>query len=146
MAKKIILILMLLSVSFAYLQAKIYHLSIEKKITKSDIFYFAKMGNPMAQYDLAWRYKKGLGVPRDLRKAFNLFHSSALKNYAPAQYQLGLAFRYGLGVRANQELAKYWFRRASRNRYIDAINIFKRFYSKRRLIRQYPSGAFVAMR
>jgi TPR repeat protein len=146
MYKKILIILMLLSMSSLYLQAKIYHLSIEKTIDKHSIFYFAKIGNPMAQYDLAWRYKKGIGVPIDLRKAFNLFHSSALKNYAPAQYQLGLAFRHGLGVRQNQELAKYWFRRASKNRYMDAVNIFKKFYSKRKLIRQYPSGAYVAMK
>jgi TPR repeat protein len=145
MSKKILLILMMLLAYSAYLQAKIYHIDIEKKIGDSNIFQFAKRGNPVAQYDLAWRYKKGIGVPRNLRKAFNLFHSSALKNYAPAQYQLGLAFREGLGVRENQELAKYWFKKASRNRYIDAINILKKFYSKRKLIRQYPSGDFIAM-
>jgi len=145
MAKKVLLILMLLSMYSIYLQAKIYHIDIEKRINSSDIFQFAKRGNPIAQYDLAWRYKKGIGVPIDLRKAFNLFHSSATKNYAPAQYQLGLAFRYGLGVRANQELARYWFRKASKNRYAEAINIFKKFYSKRKLIKQYPSGNFIAM-
>ena len=145
MAKKILLLLMLLSMYSVYLQAKIYHIDIEKKIRNSNIFQFAKRGDPIAQYDLAWRYKKGIGVPRNLRKAFNLFHSSAVKNYAPAQYQVGMAFREGLGVRINQELAKYWFKKASRNRYIDAINILKRFYSKRKLIKQYPSGGFVAM-
>jgi TPR repeat protein len=130
--------------SSVYLQARIYHMGIENRITKSSIFQFSKIGSPITQYNLALRYKNGIGVQVDLRRAFNLFHISALKNYAPAQYQLGLAFRNGAGVRENQELARYWFKKASKNRHIGAINIFKKYYSKR-FVKQYPSGVFIAM-
>jgi len=80
------------------------------------------------------RYKNGIGVQVDLRRAFNLFHISALKNYAPAQYQLGLAFRNGAGVRENQELARYWFKKASKNRpYRVLLIFFTKYYSKKGL-------------
>jgi len=127
---KTIIIYAILSISFIYANANIYHLNIEKRVNRS-------INNYRWQYNLANRYRDGVGVNINLPKAFHLYHKSALKNYPPAQYQLGMAFRHGLGVRANYELARYWFRKSARNRYANAQEIFRRYYSKKQQIRQY---------
>jgi len=127
---KTIIIYILLSVSFIYANANIYHINIDKRVNTS-------MSSSQSQYNLANSYRDGRGVNINLPKAFHLYHKSALKNYPPAQYQLGMAFRHGLGVKANQELARYWFRKSARNRYIPAQKIFRRYYCKRQQIRQY---------
>jgi len=125
---KKVIIYILLSISFIYGNAKIYHLNITKSIQKY---------NYKTEYDLATKYRDGYGVKVDLKKAFHLYHLSALKGYPPAQYQLGMAFRHGFGVKTNQELARYWIRKSARANYVYAQEIFKRYYSKKRKIRQY---------
>ena len=124
----IYILLLLLTINFIYAKTTVYHLNIIKSVQKS---------NYKTQYDLATKYRDGDGVEINFQKALHLYHLSALKGYPPAQYQLGMAFRYGLGVKANQELARYWIRKAARNNYAYAQEIFKRYYSKKRPIRQY---------
>ena len=65
------------------------------------------------------------------KKAFQLYHLSAMKNYAPAQYQLGMMFRHGFGVAKNRDYAKFWIKKATHNRYAMAIDIYNTFYSKK---------------
>jgi TPR repeat protein len=97
----------------------------------------AKKGDPIMQYRLASRYRDGEGVVLDFKKAFNLFHRSALKKFAPAQYQLGMMFRHGVGVKTNHELARYWLRKSAQNAYPKAKNIFYHFYSQKERSPQY---------
>ncbi len=137
MKKFIIVILLSFICTNLCAKATIYHIDIEKSITKKDIFYYAKRGNPKALYDLAVENQRGINRPINRERAFYYFHKSAVKNYAPAQFQLGMAFRNGIGIRKNQELARYWIRKSAKNRYRDAINIFNRYYSKKQPIKQF---------
>lgn len=52
-------------------------------------------------------YKK-----HDYQKAFKLFHSLAEQGYTEAQYNLGLMYGNGQGVKRNLSEAKEWFRKA----------------------------------
>lgn len=135
--KKITTVVLLLLINMVYANTTVYHLNIEKHITKKDIFYYAKIGNPVAQYDLATRYRDGIQVPVNLKRAFYYYHKSAIRNYPPAQYQLGMAFRNGFGIRKNQELARYWIRKSAKNRYRDAQTIFNLYYAKKQPIQQH---------
>ena len=67
----------------------------------------------------------------DYKKAFQLYHLSAMKNYAPAQYQLGMMFRHGFGVAKNRDYAKFWIKKATHNHYAMAIDIYNTFYTKK---------------
>jgi ankyrin repeat protein len=49
----------------------------------------AEDGNPEAQYRLGSLYRAGKGVPKNLAKATELHHKSALAGYAESQYSLG---------------------------------------------------------
>ena len=92
----------------------------------------ARYGNVYAQYDLGIRYKYAKGTPKDLRKAFNWLHKSAIKGHILSQYELALMFHYGQGVRQNAELARLWFTRAAKRGHPKAQEILYRFYSARK--------------
>ncbi len=92
----------------------------------------ARYGNVYAQYDLGIRYKYARQTPKNLSKAFNLLHKSALKGHSLSQYELGLMFHYGQGVRQNAELARLWFTRAAKRGVPKAQEILYRFYSAKK--------------
>ena len=84
----------------------------------------ATQKNAIFEYSLGLRSKH-----QNVKDAFKWMHKSALKGYAPAQYEFALMFHYGAGVRQNFELAKLWFRRASQNGEPRAKTILYRFYA-----------------
>jgi len=135
------LVYMLFALNFLHANATIHHSSPQQYIQHQhaiqSLIIEAKRGDPKMQYLLATRYRDGEGVPLNFKKAFNLFHLSALKNFAPAQYQLGMMFRHGLGVKPNHELARYWLRKAAKRSYPQARDIFNAFYSQKKTIKQY---------
>jgi len=69
----------------------------------------AQRGDALAQYNLALELKN-----KNPRESFNWMHKSALKGYPPAQYEFGLMFHYGLGVRKNFDLARLWLNRSAK--------------------------------
>ncbi len=54
--------------------------------------------DPVAEYRYALAYVRGTGVPRSYKNAVRWFYSSATKNYAPAQAQLGKMYWSGQGL------------------------------------------------
>ena len=119
--------------------AKIIKPSLAMQKRFSNLLLYVKYREtPKALYDLATMYREGELTKLNYRKAFHLYHKSALKNFPPSQYQLGMAFRHGIGVKINHERAKYWLRKAAKNNHRDANIIFHLYYSKKRMIRQYP--------
>lgn len=82
-----------------------------------------------AQHSVTTLYPQSVNTPQNLRQAFNWHHKSAIKGSIGSQYQLGLMFHYGSGVRQNRELAKLWFTRASKKGHPKAQSILLRFYS-----------------
>lgn len=65
-------------------------------------------------------YNKGVdyffgknGCPTDTLKAINMFRKSAEQGYAPAQFDLGLSYERGYGVKQNYSEAAEWYRKAA---------------------------------
>jgi len=111
---------------------KIFILSILLLIgLNANNYQDAQNGNPQSQYKLGLHYKNAQN--KNLRESFRWMHKSALKGYTPAQYEFGLMFHYGIGVRQNFELARLWFRRASRNGEPRAKSILYRFYAGKKV-------------
>ncbi|SFV64301.1 Conserved domain protein [hydrothermal vent metagenome] len=134
--KQLITIFILLNIHLLNAKTTIHHSPMQQRFLS--LISDAKKGeNPKALYDLATIYRDGIITQANYRKAFYLYHKSALKEFPPSQYQLGMAFRHGIGVKINHERARYWLRKAARNRYRDAIIIFKLYYSKKRVIKQF---------
>ena len=53
-----------------------------------------KQGNADAQYNLGMCYEKGDGVKENIKKAMDLYQSSAIQGYSKAQCRLGFFYKY----------------------------------------------------
>jgi hypothetical protein len=136
--KRVIIILILLNISLVSAKTTTSTLEMQKRFLNllADV---KRRETPKNLYALATIYREGVVTKLDQRKAFHLYHKSALKNFSPSEYQLGMAFRHGIGVKINHEKARYWLRKASKHNHRDASIIFRLYYSKKRVIKQYPS-------
>ena len=73
----------------------------------------ARIGDPLAQYEVALMYANGLGVEHSVDQAFIWTKASAEKGHMAAQYMLGNAYAGGLGVSKDEQKATLWFLRAA---------------------------------
>ena len=73
----------------------------------------SERGVPEALNNLGAMYLKGMGVPRNQKKAREYFMLAAANNFPPAMYHLGLIFYRGLGAEKNLDTAKNWFERSA---------------------------------
>ncbi|NEW61488.1 sel1 repeat family protein [Sulfurovum sp. bin170] len=135
--KQLITIFIILNIHLLNAKTSIHHEPMQQRFL--NLLSAAQKGeHPKVLYDLATIYRDGRVTKINHKKAFHLYHKSALKKFPPSQYQLGMAFRHGIGVKINHERARYWLRKAARNQHKDANIIFKLYYSKKRAIKQHP--------
>ncbi|RIA80754.1 kinase-like domain-containing protein [Glomus cerebriforme] len=76
--------------------------------------------NRDAQYDLGLRYENGIGIEKDVFKAFQCFKKAADNGSDEAQYKLGEFLEYGIGTEKNTTRAFYWYERAASKENKDA--------------------------
>ncbi|MCG6872325.1 MAG: sel1 repeat family protein [Gammaproteobacteria bacterium] len=77
----------------------------------------AELGDPEAQYILAWRYyQPGVkhGIPHNLKKAAQWYDRAARNDHTRAQYNLGVLYLKGLGVNPSPVSAYAWLDLAAR--------------------------------
>lgn len=74
----------------------------------------AKSGDQQAQFFLAKRYQKGLGMQRDYQQAINWYTTAAKQDIAPAQLNLAMIYIRGEGVQPNAQQARYWLEKAAK--------------------------------
>ena len=88
----------------------------QKKYKESAEWYKKAAGNGSnhAQYRLGFFYYSGLGVTKDLKKAFKYFSLAANKN-KDAQRYLGIMYRTGKGVQTDLKKAAAWYLKAAEN-------------------------------
>lgn len=68
----------------------------------------AEQGDPDALFALAERYETGDRVEQDLAIAVSLYRHAAERGHPLAQYRLGLALAFGIGVERNLADSRYW--------------------------------------
>ena len=73
----------------------------------------AEMGDPEAQYSLAYNYAKGDFLPRDEVKAFEWYQKAARQGESRSQFLLGDAYYYGSGTIRDYDSAVKWYKKAS---------------------------------
>lgn len=73
----------------------------------------AEQGSLRAQFYLAWCYKYGEGVKKDIAKAVGWLTKSAEQGYAPAQNGLGFCYEFGDGVEKDLNKAIEWYTKAA---------------------------------
>lgn len=85
-----------------------------EQMSVSDLTARANQGNDHAQFYLAKRYQKGIGIQQDSRKAIEWYTRAANQNVTPAQLNLGIMYARGEGVAVNEQQARYWLERAAK--------------------------------
>ena len=73
----------------------------------------AEGGYPLAECQVGYFYLEGLGVERDLSKAFEWTKKAAGHGDWDAQYNLASFYEEGIGTQADLDLAKYWYQQAA---------------------------------
>src|SRR5439155_216236 len=81
----------------------------------------ADQGSAYAQYNLAWRYENGEGVPKDSGKATELYQEAANQGNADAQYNLAWRYEDGEGVPKDLGKAAQLYKKAADQGDADAL-------------------------
>ena len=66
-------------------------------------------GDADAEYDLALM----ISIADERKEAADLYESAALKGNIKAQSELGINYKSGIGVKANQQVSIYWLKKAA---------------------------------
>lgn len=81
-----------------------------------DLLPCADTGEVLAQNYIGLMYLNGLGVEKDVVKAFSYIEQAAKNNYTLAQFNLGNMYREGQGCSINMTKAVEWFQKAADNK------------------------------
>mmetsp|Transcript_46584 Transcript_46584/g.110378 ORF Transcript_46584/g.110378 Transcript_46584/m.110378 type:complete len:123 (-) Transcript_46584:70-438(-) len=85
--------------------------------TMPDALEVARKGDPMAICNAGWCYFNGIKVPRDQRKALDLWRRAAEKSgNAGSSYNLGYCYSFGIVVKQDDQIASDWFAKYHRGR------------------------------
>ena len=99
----------------------------DRKKANALLLEVAAAGYPLAQYYVAFYYRKGrYGFPKDLKKAFSWYRKSAMGGDEDAQIELARLY----DSEKNYKKALYWYRRAAKQGNIDAVSNLGYFYSE----------------
>lgn len=74
----------------------------------------AEGGYPLAECQVGYFYHEGLGVEKDLSKAFEWTKRAAEHGDWDAQYNLAGLYEEGTGTAADLERASYWYQQAAK--------------------------------
>ena len=74
----------------------------------------AQAGDALAQFNLAYLYRRGLGVRQNDRTAFDLTRKAAGQGLADAQYQLAEYYAKAIGTKRDLKQAARWAHLAAR--------------------------------
>ncbi len=88
-------------------------------------------------------HETGLGRPRDLGRAFDLYCEAARSGYPDALIRMGWMYADGVGVEKNHSAASTLFRRAARFGSEAGNDLAKRFAGKQVLLPQCLKGTIV---
>ena len=91
----------------------------------------AEQGNRTALYILAYCYEHGKdGYAKDLKKAFELYYSSATQDYPYAMCNLADKYEHGIGTEQNYQKAIEYYQKASEYRIPEAMSSIGNMYLK----------------
>ena len=117
----------------------------EDKIDIQTIMKKAKVGDAIAQYDLAGCYEVGEGVEKSTKEAIYWYKKSAEKGYSYAQWQLALFYKYGYykkNISQSNKKAFYWLNKAATQNNTTAQRQLADFYYEGDGITQSYEKAF----
>lgn len=102
----------------------------------------AEEGDSEGMRHLAICYQLGVGVDKDLEKAWEWYGRAAKNGNHEAQYDIGVLYRDGIGTERNHKESAYWFRKAASNGHAEAmVNIARQFAEGDGVLQDYRIAA-----
>ncbi|CAO3626016.1 unnamed protein product [Mucor hiemalis] len=99
----------------------------------AQVYQAAIQGSAPAQFRLGSMFLKGEEIEINLGQAFYWHHLASQGGHKEAMFQLGWAYRNGLGVAQNDQVSDGWFRRSAKLGYDPAKLEFGMTYLKKLL-------------
>ncbi|MCM2307995.1 MAG: sel1 repeat family protein [Sulfuritalea sp.] len=97
---------------------------------KTVVQTLADSNDPLYLTALGQMYVYGVGVPRDVSRAYSLFLKAAEKNFAPAQSFVGFFYATGTLVNKDSRAALDWYRKSAEQGFSEAqYNIGHMYHS-----------------
>ena len=84
--------------------------------------YAIRGGSAAAMYEMGDVYRRGYGIPADLRRAFALFRAAASRGDGRGLFALGVCYEQGLGVESDPRRAFLNYEQAAQAGYVPAEN------------------------
>lgn len=81
----------------------------------------AETGYPLAECQVGYFYYRGLGVEKDLTRAFDWTRRSAEHGDRDGQYNLATLYENGEGVEKDMDAAKRWYLLAAQQKHREAV-------------------------
>ncbi len=81
----------------------------------------AEAGNPKAMYNVGQCYRRGDGVDKDYKQAFDWFEKAAKKGDADAMFNVGVYYLQGNGVEKDDSKAFIWFKKSANEGHAKAM-------------------------
>ena len=103
----------------------------------------AEQGDMMSQFNLAWCYDNGDGVPKSPEECARWFRRAAEQGYGPAQFFAGRCYMEGYGVAYDAREGAEWFAKAAGQGDLNAINHLGVCYDKGNGVEQNCSEAIL---
>ena len=84
-----------------------------EQMSISELTSRANQGNDHAQFYLAKRLQKGMGITKNTQEAAQWYTRAAQQGVAPAQLNLAIMYLRGEGVKPNLQQARVWLEKAA---------------------------------
>ncbi|MCO5066527.1 MAG: caspase family protein [Rhizobiaceae bacterium] len=101
-----------------------------------------KAGYIAAFHNMGNLYRKGLGVPEDIGKAFELYLYAAEKGHPEDQSNVGYMYMRGEGVAKDYEKARFWLEKAAAQNWATAYDKLGLLYLNGWGVKKDPERAF----
>ncbi len=80
--------------------------------------------------ELGFHYELGLCVTQSYPRAFLLYHTAANAGHAVSQYNVGVMYEHGHGVPQSDDMACFWYTKASNQGDDDSLSALMDFKKK----------------
>lgn len=115
-----------------YKQSKDYNKALQINEDVAWLNTAVKQGNPDAALRLAVLSERGQGIPKDYKRAAELYEIAANAGIVQAQSGLGNLYANGEGVKQDYEKAVFWLNRAAEQGYVEAQRKLADIYAYKR--------------
>ena len=105
-----------------------------------------KTGDPYYEAKIGWMHQQGLGVPRDPKKAYNLYLKAAEKGDGWSMHALGAIYWEGNGVAKDAQKAFQWYLKSALGDYAQSMYITALLYSAGKGIEKNDQTSFQWMK